>query len=134
MYLHQPPGSSLWLDAHFYHGLHRAFPGANVARVVPLVCGACLMIDHSLYDRLEGLRGIYVQGDYEDSDLCMRLMELGYGNWYLPDAELFHLEAQSYAPSLRMPANAYNAWLHTFLWRDRIEPLMAHHSPEATVG
>jgi GT2 family glycosyltransferase len=113
----------LWTDAHYFRGLHRDFPPANVARRVPLLSGACLMISRALYKELGGLQGLYVQGDYEDSDLCMRLMETGRENWYFPQAEVFHLEALSYAPSMRMAANRYNAWLHTHLWKKQIEQL-----------
>jgi GT2 family glycosyltransferase len=81
------------------------------------------MISRSLYEDLGGLEARYVQGDYEDSDLCMRLSERGLENWYTPDAELYHLEALSYSADLRMPANRYNAWLHTHLWRGQIEAL-----------
>jgi GT2 family glycosyltransferase len=125
MYFYRQPGMDLWTDAHYYRGLHRAFPPANVPRRVPLVSGACLMISTALYQELGGLQGRYVQGDYEDSDLCMRLMEMGRDNWYLPEAEVFHLEALSYTPSLRMPANRYNAWLHTHLWKHQIDRLVA---------
>jgi O-antigen biosynthesis protein len=124
MHFHQPMGSTLWQDAHYFRGLHRDFPDANVTRRVPLVSGACLMVAHELYDRLGGLQARYVQGDYEDADLCMRLNDLGLENWYLPEAELFHLEALSYGPDLRLPANRYNAWLHTHLWRSRIQSLV----------
>jgi hypothetical protein len=54
----------------------------------------------------------------------MRLIEMGRQNWYLHAAELYHLEAQSYNPELREPANRFNAWLHTHLWRQRIDDLM----------
>ncbi len=124
MLFYRPPGSSLWQDGHYFRGLHRTFPAANVVRPVPAVSGACMMIDRALYEELGGLSGQFVRGDYEDSDICMRLMEMGRQNWYLPKAELYHLEAQSYAPELRQPANRFNAWLHTHLWRKRIDELM----------
>jgi GT2 family glycosyltransferase len=87
------------------------------------------MINRDLYERLGGLRGIYVQGDFEDSDLCLRLAEEGLESWYLPDAELYHLEAQSYPSDLRRLTHRYNAWLQTHLWNDRIEA-MAQMFPE----
>jgi O-antigen biosynthesis protein len=124
MTFYRPPGSALWQDGHYFRGLHRTFPAANVVRPVPAVSGACMMIDRTLYEELGGLSGQYVRGDYEDSDICMRLIETGRENWYLPNAELYHLEAQSYAPELRQPANRFNAWLHTHLWRERIEDLV----------
>jgi GT2 family glycosyltransferase len=125
MYFHQPTGTNLWLDAHYFKGLHRDFPAANVTRAVPGVSGACMMIDAALYEELGGLGGKYVQGDYEDFDLCLRLAEMGRESWYYPEVELYHLEALSYTGSLRVPANRYNMWLHTHLWRHRIEELMA---------
>jgi len=73
------------------------------------------------------LPGIYVHGDYEDSDLCLRLIEAGYENWYLPEVELYHLEGQSYLSSERWLTSRYNAWLHTQLWNDQIEKAMARY-------
>ncbi|MGH2978321.1 MAG: glycosyltransferase, partial [Solirubrobacterales bacterium] len=125
IHFHRADGQAVWQDAHYFKGLHRDFPGANVPRVVPVVTGACMMIARELYDSMGGLHGGYVQGDYEDADICLRMMEAGLRNWYLPDAELYHLEALSYSSSLRMPANRYNAWLHTRTWGDRIEQLEA---------
>ena len=124
MCFHQPPGSSEWLDAHYFKGMHRTLPAANVARPVPAVSGACMMISTELYRR-HPLRGLYVRGDYEDFDICMRLLEAGHENWYLPEAELYHLEGQSYTSVMRIPANRYNMWLHTHLWSERIGSIMA---------
>jgi O-antigen biosynthesis protein len=124
MHFYRLPGSSKWVDAHYFKGMHRGLPQANVARPVPVVSGACLMIDRALYLELGGLSGAYVQGDYEDSDLCLRLLEHGRQNWYLPAAELYHLEGQSYAPEIRRPANRYNMWLQNELWGERISELV----------
>ena len=123
IHFHRPDGQIVWQDAHYFKGLHRDFPDANLARVVPVVSGACMMIARALYESMDGLHGGYVQGDYEDADICLRMMEAGLRNWYLPAAELYHLEALSYSSTLRMPANRYNAWLHTRTWGDRIEQL-----------
>ena len=113
-----------WENMHYFKGLHRAFPAANVTRRVPAVTGACLMISRELYASHGGLRGSYVQGDYEDSDLCLRLSGAGLENWYLPEAELYHLEGQSYALPLRRLTGRYNLWLHTHLWDAQIHALM----------
>jgi GT2 family glycosyltransferase len=120
--------SSLWENRHYCKGLHRHLPVANVPRPVPAVTGACLMIDSDLYKRFGGLRSIYVQGDYEDSDLCLRLIEAGYENWYLPDVELYHLEGQSQTVSSRQLHNRYNIWLYTRLWEEKIKGVMARYT------
>jgi GT2 family glycosyltransferase len=127
LYFSRPQQSSVWGNQHYFKGLHRHLPAANVTRRVPAVTAACMMIDRSLYHKMGGLRGIYVQGDYEDSDLCLRLLEAGYESWYLPEVELYHLEGQSYLSSERQLASRYNAWLHTHLWNEQIEQAMARH-------
>jgi GT2 family glycosyltransferase len=91
---------------------------------VPAVTAACMMIDAGLYRELGGLRGKYIQGDYEDSDLCLRLFERGRRNWYLPSVELYHLEGQSYPSQTRELTGNYNRWLHTHTWHIEIASLM----------
>jgi GT2 family glycosyltransferase len=123
MYFRRSEETGTWLNAHHYQGLSGSFPPANVRRPVHGVTGACLMIDRKLYNSIGGLRGVYVQGDFEDSDLCLRLSELGKTHWYLPEVELYHLEGQSYPSDLRRMTFRYNSWLHTLLWDDRIREL-----------
>jgi GT2 family glycosyltransferase len=121
----RPPGGGAWENEHYFKGLHRDLPAANVTRRVPAVSGACLMIDRELFNDLDGLRGIFVQGDYEDTDLCLRLREQGRDTWYLPEVELYHLEGQSYALETRTAMSRYNVWLHTRLWDEEIAAAMA---------
>ena len=122
-----------WENAHYFKGLHHDLPAANVPRTVPAVTAACLMIDRALYRDIDGLRSIYIQGDYEDSDLCLRLGEAGYENWYRPEVALYHLEGRSYATAERQGNARYNAWLQTSLWGERIERLIAEQSSSSTV-
>jgi GT2 family glycosyltransferase len=121
----RPAGGGAWENEHYFKGLHRDLPAANVSRRVPAVSGACLLTDRALYDRLGGLRGMYVQGDYEDTDLCMRLREEGLETWYLPEVELYHLEGQSYSLETRTAMSRYNVWLHSRLWDEQIAAAMA---------
>ncbi len=133
LYFHRGPGSSLWENAHCFKGMHRGFAPANVARAVPAVTGACMLIDRDRYEQADGLPLHYVQGDYEDSELCLRLMQEGLENWYVPGVELYHLEGQSYTSGVRRVPSEYNMWLHTELWAERIEDAMASFDPNATV-
>jgi O-antigen biosynthesis protein len=124
MYFDREPGASLWANLHYFKGLEGEFQPANLTRTVPAVTGACLMIERSLWDELGGLRPLYVQGGYEDSDLCLRLIEAGRDNWYLPHVELHHLEDQSFPSDARRMATAYNTWLQSYLWDERMGELM----------
>jgi GT2 family glycosyltransferase len=90
-----------------------------------------MLMSLPLFTDLGGLRGSYVQGDYEDSDLCLRLAEQGLEAWYLPDVALYHLEGQSYPSEERRLTSEYNRWLHTYLWREALGEL---DSKEATVS
>jgi O-antigen biosynthesis protein len=130
LYFDRPDGAEAWSNEHYYKGLYRTLASANAARIVPAVTGACLLIDTGLYRELGGLRGIYVQGDYEDSDLCLRLYERGLDCWYVPDVELYHLEGQSYPSVERRLSSEFNKWLHTEIWDSAIDQVMRR--PEVT--
>jgi len=112
--------SGVWTNEHYYKGLHADLPAANIARKVPAVTGACLMIDAGLYEAAGGLSGVYVQGDFEDSDLCLRLSQSGRENWYFPGVELYHLEGQSYTSAARQVNYEYNRWLFNEIWANTI--------------
>jgi GT2 family glycosyltransferase len=127
MYFDRPEGSQLWTNGHYFKGLHRSFPPANVERTVPAVTGACLMLATDLWNEVGGLCGGFVQGDYEDSDLCLRLLQAGRLNYYVPGAELYHLEGQSYPDELRRAVGRYNTWLQTHLWDEQVAAAMRDH-------
>ncbi len=75
--------------------------------------------------------GVYIIGDFEDSDLCLRLREAGAGIAYVPEAELFHFERRSirlhagYSDTL---ASLYNRRLHHRRWDGAIAALMARRT------
>ena len=126
VYFEREAESGLWGNLHYFKGLHRDFPAATVTRPVPALTGACLMVDRALYEEVGGLRHEYIlQGGYEDSDLCLRLIDRGRRNWYLADAELYHLEGQAHAPVSRQTTVAHNTWLQTELWGPLIERVMS---------
>jgi GT2 family glycosyltransferase len=121
----EPDG--LWSSIHRLKGLPRHHPEASEARTVPAVSGACLMISRQLFEDLGGLRDSYVAGDLEDVDLCLRCLARERESWYLPAAELFHLEGQSRQPGSgwrRSPEAAlYNRWLLSRRWGGRLETI-----------
>lgn len=130
MYFQRDPETRFWENQHYFKGFSRPLAAANVSRPVPAVTGACLMVERALYEEVGGLSPMYVQGGYEDSDLCLKLIEAGRRNWYLADVELYHLEAQSFPIHLRA-SNRYNAWRQTDLWDERIEQTMAAQAATA---
>ncbi len=115
----------------FFKGLSRDLPAANIRRPVPAVSAACLMVDRNLFERVGGLPDAYMQDDYEGADLCLRLQEEGRDNWYLPEVELYHLEAQSYGGTERGIAASYDRWLYTRRWGKLVE-VVGNDAPVAT--
>jgi GT2 family glycosyltransferase len=83
-----------------------------------------MLVDRQLYHQVGGLAGSFVQGDFEDSDLCLRLRAQGRRTWYVPQVELYHLEGQSYPDELRRTVATYNGWLQTMTWDDDLTTLM----------
>lgn len=117
----------IWLNAHYHKGMPRRWPGAEVARTVPGLTGAALMVRRDAFERVGGICEDYIIGDYEDSDFCLRLRESGKELAYVPKSELFHFERRSislhkgYAGTL---ACRYNRWLHHQRWDASIADLM----------
>ncbi|WP_085035443.1 glycosyltransferase family 2 protein [Ensifer aridi] len=117
----------VWLNHHFHKGMPGDYAPAQVARSVPGVTGACLVTRRETYERVGGYTEDYVIGDYEDSDLCLKIRRSGLEIAYEPSACLYHFERRSIRRSqdyMRGVASQYNAWLHTERWNDDIDKLM----------
>ena len=132
LYFHFERFAGTWNNEHYFKGLHGSLPAAQQMRQVPAVTAACAMISADLYREVGGLQGKYIQGDYEDSDLCLRLYERGLGAWYVPDVTLYHLEGQSYPSALRQLTGRYNQWLHSQAWGELIPRVMEELRTDST--
>jgi len=121
----------MWYNAHYHKGMPRHWPAAQRRRRVPGVTGAALLVRRTLFEAAGGLSEDYVIGDFEDSDLCLRLQAAGAGIAYVPDAELYHFERRSirlhkgYSETL---ASLYNRRLHHRRWDHDIAALMARRA------
>lgn len=116
-----------WINDHYFKGMPRDFAPAARARSVPAVTGAAIALPRALFADIGGITEDYIIGDYEDSDLCLKIREKGLEIAYAPDAELFHFERKSiaaHAGYMRGVASEYNNWLHGQRWNVAIERLM----------
>ncbi|WP_027997691.1 glycosyltransferase family 2 protein [Sinorhizobium arboris] len=117
----------IWLNHHFHKGMPGDYAPAQLARSVPGITGACLVTRRDTYELVDGYTEDYVIGDYEDSDLCLKIRRCGYDIVYEPSACLYHFERRSIRRSedyMRGVASQYNSWLHTERWNDDIGELM----------
>jgi GT2 family glycosyltransferase len=116
-----------WFNHHYFKGFPRRFPDASTSREVPGVTGACLVLAKADFDAVGGYSTDYIVGDYEDSDLCLKIRKLNRKIYYLGDVELYHFERVSIRKSedyTRGVASQYNRWLHQSRWEDDIVALM----------
>ena len=70
-----------------------------------------------------GFDEIYAIGDFEDTDLCLKLQAVGYRCVVDPSVHLYHLERKSQASSAsawRLNLTIYNAWQHQRRWANSI--------------
>ncbi len=119
-----------WGCNHFRKG----WPGndalASRAREVPAVTGAALAVHREAFGAVDGFCTDYVLGDFEDSDLCLKLRAAGGAVFYEPASVLTHHERQSIATH---PGHAgtlaarHNRRLHEARWGEAIAALM--HRP-----
>jgi len=94
------------------------------------VTGACALMRRDVYDDVGGLDEKFLIGDFEDSDLCLKVREKGLEIACLPlPVTLIHLERQSFSgigtPSFRDYVVRYNAWRHQTRWGAAIAKLSA---------
>ncbi|MEP7457553.1 glycosyltransferase family 2 protein [Phyllobacterium sp. SB3] len=123
----------VWLNHHFYKGMPGDYAPAQNPRSVPGVTGACLVTRKDIYDLVGGFTEDYVIGDYEDSDLCLKIRQIGFQIAYEPGVALYHFERRSIRRSsdyMRGLASQYNSWLHTQRWNHDISELMTSYLNE----
>lgn len=123
----------IWLNHHYHKGMPGNYPPARRGRDVPGVTGACLITRKDIFDLVGGYSEDYVIGDYEDSDLCLKIRQLGFQIYYEPSVALYHFERRSIRRSadyMRGLASQYNSWLHTQRWNEEISELMAPQHDE----
>lgn len=117
------PLGGLWINDHPQKGQRPA--GLSGTRQVDAVTAACALLDAGLYRRLGGFSEDYIIGDFEDSDLCLRVLMAGRRNYVALDVELYHLERQSQEmigdAVWRRNLTVYNCWLQNQRWSDVIE-------------
>ena len=115
----------VWVNHHPRMGLDPSLDPAKELTLVPAVTGACLAMRRTDFDLVDGWDTGYLIGDFEDSDLCLKLRAAGLNIAYLPKVQLTHLERQSFKllghDEFRTRVVIYNAVRHQTRWASLIE-------------
>jgi len=126
MYFHKNEKGNIYENRHYYKGYPRNHHNASISRYVPAVTGACMMIKKSIFNGVGNLSTDYIVGDFEDSDLCLKVHEKGYKSYYMADVEFYHFERQSMNKSKENSQARFwiNAEIHYGRWQKIIPEVM----------
>jgi GT2 family glycosyltransferase len=98
----------------------------NFDRPIPMygITGACFLVAKKTYEQVGGFDEGYIYGDFEDSDLCLKIQELGLTTSYLENCYLYHLERKSQNLfgnlDTKFKFTLYNNWKHTNKWHKQL--------------
>jgi GT2 family glycosyltransferase len=109
---------------HHDKGLRRS--GGTELQYFPAITGACMVLRRETALQLGGFDETYIIGDFEDSDMCLKLHGRGLNCAVDPTVQLYHLERKSQLGSAitwRANLTAYNAWQHHRRWAATITAL-----------
>lgn len=114
------PTLRAYINKHPGSGLPGSPPKGKFVKC-QAVTGACALMRREVYNSVGGLDETFLIGDFEDSDLCLKVREKGLEIACLPlPIMLIHLERQSLSgigtPSFRDFVVRYNAWRHHTRW------------------
>ena len=127
MGFHWEPTWQAFLNKHPGAGLPASSPREKFVKR-QAVTAACVLIRREVYEAVGGLDEKFLIGDFEDSDLCLKVRDKGLEIACLPlPVTLIHLERQSFSgigtPSFRDYVARYNAWRHQARWGAAIAKL-----------
>jgi len=118
----------IWVNHHPLMGLDPGLDRHREAAIVPAVTGACLVMRRADFEHVGGWDTGYLLGDFEDSDLCLKLRSEGLKSAYLPTIQLTHLERQSFKllghDQFSFRVVIYNAVRHQKRWAEQIQSVM----------
>jgi len=85
----------IWMNHHPFKGVPVDLVSLDDVIATSNTTGACMLMKTTLYRELEGFDPIYVLGDFEDSDLCLKVINHGLKIYVSGTTRLYHLERLS---------------------------------------
>lgn len=83
-------------DKKWAHHIYKREPGSatyvNKKRYFQCLTAACFLVRKDLFEKVAGFDEVYLNG-LEDTDLCFKARELGFGVLYCPESVIYHYES-----------------------------------------
>lgn len=86
---------AIWMNHHPHKGVPVDLVDPAQLFEVPLVTGACMLLEKAMFDEIGGFDPMYILGDFEDSDLCLKVHNTGKKIYCSGHVRLYHLERLS---------------------------------------
>lgn len=102
-------------------------PRFNFVREVDYCSGACIAIPAKVFSQLGGFDRHYAPAYFEDTDLGMRVREIGLKVRYQPASVVVHLEGASSGTDVRAGVKSYQV-LNQQKFRERWAARLANHA------
>lgn len=110
---------NMWINYHPFKGMPDIDKKEKIEEK-EAVTGACMLIEKKKYFEVGGFSENYVLGDFEDSDLCLKLKNKGYKIYYSSKPEFYHLERQSQNlfddTNWKFKITVFNCWQQMKKW------------------
>jgi len=87
------------------------FDFPNLIRNCAAVTGACMLVARRKFLEAGAFDEINLAVAFQDVDLCLKLLELGYRNVYTPYARLYHFESATKTDKDKIPDPAEDAFM-----------------------
>ena len=101
--------------SHAFKGLPGGRPHyfdfPNLIRNASAVTGACLLVAREKFFAAGAFDEVNLAVAFQDVDLCLKLLELGYRNVYTPYAKLYHYESATKTEKDKIPDAAEDAFM-----------------------
>ena len=116
----------LVINIHPYKGLSQLLVPYEGAVEVDAVTGACMLVRTGQFREMGKLDDGFIRGDYDDSDICMRVRQAGLRIVCDNRAVLYHVEGvvRHHGTDLRHLVWYYNTLRHHDLWGEEIIKLL----------
>lgn len=132
----QEAGGYITSDAHFGNfGKQKSYFDLrlNYTREVDYTSGASLLIRKSVWEKLNGFDESFLPAYFEDTDLAMRIRQLGLTVMYQPKSNVFHFESVSYQNASSSP-KAIQMQKNKELFLSRWQTEMSHTHSHRNAG